>query len=604
MSVISSRRKNSSPPSILKKGKALRSRLSEIKSPNKVKFVLPHAQKVQNILEEYKGNKISRDYENLLCLIRDAELTDEDISSLLKEATECITLLNQDLRLFVEAILSVSWIDKNNGVVSEYQSFIVNLLSAHNYHAKLVIEKLVTLFLPDPGDTDWPDGIPGDANNRKYINVHTLLNLLMHVVPMCKEILMNSISKYFPYYNKSTHIHECYLHNVLWILEYQPSFRHDILHLICSKLIILDVNAPKEEIEKFINADDEMFLMDDDSKSVKTSTTSFTVVNRHTVAHTLDMCLNMLFNYITSECHNSKDGQLRWDKTKSLYQDVISVFDKVILPTYNTHHVQYVMFLMCCFKSTITEAFLNFLWKKVCNPNVPPILRQASVNYIASLVARANFISLSILKGTLQQMAEWIHTYNSNQDGLECVNSDVRVHSVFYSVCQALFYIVSFRHKDFIGKKKNVVFLDSLNMAKMVTSRLNPLRVCQPAVVQNFAAVTRKYQLAYCYTIIEHNDRNTMPIIYQDDRGAILMSNNVLEAFYPFDPYILERSSKKIEPFYREYEETCEEPMDVDTKEPNHEIDDFLCNQELSSTPSSKSNKFSYGSSPGFKFKG
>lgn len=157
----------------------------------------------------------------------------------------------------------------------------------------------------------------------------------------------------------------------------------------------MDVNAPKEEIEKFNYGDEEMFLMDDDSKSVKTSITASTNVNRHSVAHSLDVCLDMLFNYISSECHNPKTGELIWDKTKALYQDIISVFDKVILPTYNTHHVQYIMFLMCYFKSTITEAFLNFLWKKVCNPNVPPILRQASVNYIASLVARANFISLS-----------------------------------------------------------------------------------------------------------------------------------------------------------------------------------------------------------------
>lgn len=148
MSVISNRTRGSSTPSILKKRSTIKSRLSEIKSPNKVRFVLPHSQKVQNILEEYRGKKISRDYENLLCLIRDAELTDEDVSSLLKEATECISILTNDLRLFVEAILSISWINKNNDVVSEYQSFIVNLLSAHNYHAKLVIEKLVTLFLP------------------------------------------------------------------------------------------------------------------------------------------------------------------------------------------------------------------------------------------------------------------------------------------------------------------------------------------------------------------------------------------------------------------------------------------------------------------------
>lgn len=75
----------------------------------------------------------------------------------------------------------------------------------------------------------------------------------------------------------------------------------------------------------------------------------------------------------------------------------------------------------------------------------------------------------------------------------------------------------------------------------MVTCRLNPLRVCHPAVVQNFATVTRTYQLAYCYSIIEHNSRNVMPTMYQDEKGSIVISNNVLDSFFPFDPFILKR---------------------------------------------------------------
>lgn len=60
-----------------------------------------------------------------------------------------------------------------------------------------------------------------------------------------------------------------------------------------------------------------------------------------------------------------------------------------------------------------------------------------------------------MLKGTLQQMSGWIHTYIANQDGLECVNSDVRVHSVFYSVCQSLFYVIAFKQKDLFNNRKS-----------------------------------------------------------------------------------------------------------------------------------------------------
>lgn len=53
------------------------------------------------------------------------------------------------------------------------------------------------------------------------------------------------------------------------------------------------------------------------------------------------------------------------------------------------------MFALCALKPTLTEAFLNFLWKKVCNPNVAIVLRQSAVTYIASLVARGLFVPLS-----------------------------------------------------------------------------------------------------------------------------------------------------------------------------------------------------------------
>lgn len=66
-------------------------------------------------------------------------------------------------------------------------------------------------------------------------------------------------------------------------------------------------------------------------------------------------------------------------------------------------------------------------------------------------------MSFRVVKVTMQQIAEWIHTYIANQDAVECLNSDIRVHAVFYSVCQALFYLVAFRHKDLVERKKSKV---------------------------------------------------------------------------------------------------------------------------------------------------
>lgn len=153
----------------------------------------------------------------------------------------------------------------------------------------------------------------------------------------------------------------------------------------------MDVSAPREEITKLQDEEEEMFLMEDDAKT----TTTISLDCIHSIAHTLDVCLDKIFNYIYSECHESGTNDLNWSKTKSLYQDILTVFDKLILPTYNTHHVQFVMFVLCSFKTTLTEAFFNYLWKKVCNPNVPSVIRQAAVNYVVSFIARATFVPLT-----------------------------------------------------------------------------------------------------------------------------------------------------------------------------------------------------------------
>lgn len=145
---------------------------------------------------------------------------------------------------------------------------------------------------------------------------------------------------------------------------------------------------------------------------------------------------------------------------------------------------------------------------------------------------------------------------------------------------------------------------------------LNPLKVCQPVVVQTFAAITRAYQIAYCYSLIERNSRQVIQTIYQDEKGCILTANNLVDDFFPFDPCSLKRclvqvifyrldfyylfcfrSKVKIEPFYREY---VEHPLNYEEVEIGEtDVDDFI----VETSTADRSGLFSYGSSPGFKFK-
>lgn len=608
VSVISS---GSCTPSILKVA-GNRSRAVQ----QRVRFQLPND--LRAILLDFINEKSLKPYEELVCILKDSEIQDEDLCELLRKSRDCISLLKQDLRHFVEAILNLKWVHRTDKAVREFQGFVLDLLSAHTYYTKYALDKLVTSFKPDD-DSEWVNGIPPEKDKRSFMKIHDLISVILQVIPMSSALLVKTIRHHFPYLKRSAHEHECYIYNILKVFDYQPDLRTDLLLLIASRLTILDVNAPKAAIEELeeeneleIDMDDQdVFAMDDsesheDHMAIKPRSPHRM---KHPVANTLDIIMERLFQYMHTECHELKDPTLlNWERTKKLYHEMLTVFDKMILPTYACHHIQFLMFYLCSFKQPLAESFLNYLWQKVCSPNVAPVIRQTAVLYISSLLARATYIPVSVLKNRISDMAVWIHNYISSQDGLESMNSDVRVHTVFYAICQAFFYIIAFRHKDLVNTKSNLVFLQSLNLTKIVTCRLNPLKVCLPAVVQNFAAVTRAYQLAYCYTIIEHNTRNTMPVAQQD--GHIVKDKSelvLLNTFFPFDPYILYRSGCAITPIYREYQGSVSSEDSYDmSHEDKHldefeEDDDFLSGSSFVPSPVTYPELFSYGSSPGFK---
>lgn len=146
MSVTSSRRRTLNIPKVIDEETPRRS-LDGI-SKKVLRFQLPHNERVKHIIEKFINGDNKREYEQLVLSIRDNVFEDEEIVSLLKEATQCISLLNQELRLFVEAILILKWAHKSNEVVNHYSSFLVNLLSAHNYHTKFAMDQLLLNFIP------------------------------------------------------------------------------------------------------------------------------------------------------------------------------------------------------------------------------------------------------------------------------------------------------------------------------------------------------------------------------------------------------------------------------------------------------------------------
>jgi len=109
------------------------------------------------------------------------------------------------------------------------------------------------------------------------------------------------------------------------------------------RLLILDVNAPRDEIEELREEVDDvevvMFQMDDENIQPKQPQAL-----DHPIGQMLDICLLKLLKFFDDKFRplNCSDDQ-RLVKNR-FFKTLIHIFDEVLLPTHNTHHVQFVFF--------------------------------------------------------------------------------------------------------------------------------------------------------------------------------------------------------------------------------------------------------------------
>uniref|UniRef100_A0A673VJ54 RRN3 homolog, RNA polymerase I transcription factor n=1 Tax=Suricata suricatta TaxID=37032 RepID=A0A673VJ54_SURSU len=554
---------------------------------------------------------------------------DDQIINWLLEFRSSITYLTKDFEQLINILLRLQWLNRSQTVVEEYLAFLGNLVSAQTVFLRPCLSMIASHFVPPrvvikEGDVDVSDSDDEDDNlPATFDTCHRALQIIARYVPSTPWFLMPILVEKFPFVRKSERILECYVHNLLRISVYFPTLRREILELVIEKLLKLDVNASRQDIEDAeeaapqtggggTEAAERLFNMDEDEDRDHETKADPQRLDRmaHPVAERLDILLSLLLSYIKDVC--CVDGKIDNNKTKDLYRDLITIFDKLLLPTHASCHVQFFLFYLCSFKLGFAEAFLDHLWKKLQDPNNPAIIRQAAGNYIGSFLARAKFIPLITVKSCLDLLVNWLHMYLNNQDSGTKAFCDVALHGPFYSACQAVFYTFVFRHKQLLSGnlKEGLRYLQSLNFERIVMSQLNPLKICLPSVVNFFAAITSKYQLVFCYTIIERNNRQMLPVIRSTAGGdSVQTCTNPLDTFFPFDPCVLKRSKKFIDPIYQIWEDMSAEELQEFTKPVRKEVvededDDFL-KGEVGITPSSfdppfRSPSSSVGSPPAF----
>lgn len=552
----------------------------------------------------------------------------------LQALAENLAILKPKLEPFVLATLDIPWAEKDKPIVAAFTHYLTNLLTAQTFYTKPIMMMLLRQL--QGGNRLGEDD---DATReRVFSNVHAVIKTALEVSPLnARSALLDYARECMPFMlTMDVASHTAYLRNLMEISFYvrYDEDRQRLTTLVVDRLVQLDAYLPKleepEEDDDGEEGEGDQFEMDVDSSRKPVGKLDDAAIAQRNLDEAMAVMFQLLGERFT------RDRSCR----RTFWKSLLSVFESHILPTHATAHTQFLLFRFLALDaggesegkgqlSPYTGAFLDWLWKKFQNPNTPGIWRQATVCYIASLVARGTFVDLGTTKMCLRRIMEWIHKYiaareerKSTKSGVDPFFCDLKAHGPFYAACQAAFYMFAFRHQEFVaGGRKEMEFLSGLGFQQVVTCSLNPLRVIMPPVVKNFSALVRHLQLAYCDTVIARNSRITLPVVgslSQSGAGRALL----LDSFFPFDPYLLKKSRNYIDNSFRVYTGALIGNEDDEEEESNEEEDDDddddsdiesgtevemdadgegIQTKRRHKSGESLMQQFMYGTSPGFK---
>mmetsp|Transcript_18334 Transcript_18334/g.42249 ORF Transcript_18334/g.42249 Transcript_18334/m.42249 type:complete len:777 (+) Transcript_18334:92-2422(+) len=472
--------------------------------------------------------------------------------------------------------------------------------------------------------------------------IHSMIFNVLRLVPKANSDLYSIIQSKFPFWLRDKEILVWYANQSFKVLDYLPFIRRRIFGLLIDKCVEIDVNIFIKDngdvtIDTTVNAPDDkdgkvttdLNLMEDKSKS----TTSVDILSDK-----LDALLDRILQQIKYDCGKGISS------TRDTYHELFEVFESTILTTHKSKFVQYCIFLPCGLETQIIENsehyfdngygqassetvttnessdsaieikdeailhrdFVSKLLQILVDPYRATTVRQSCACYLASFVSRASFVRADTVCESISALIRWAEAYIDSLGAHAVRATDARRqsdrHSLFYTVCQAAFYIMSFRGKEAIefyratlSKNSTIgvqnseddyfpdadcINLENKRWVFLCSHDLQPLRFCLESVRSEFLHVAHFYGLideAILNRLITDAKRLSTGKVNKKAASLISTSatlqrrrqtggvggmgqgSNPLKSFFPFDPLLLRQSHEFIEPFYKYWQGPVEE---------------------------------------------
>lgn len=432
---------------------------------------------------------------------------------------------------------------------------------------------------------------PVVAKQELTARLHMALKYLLRLIPSASSILASILSANFPYSDESKKVHIEYIKNLIKIMEYAPELRSDIHALITDRLVKIDVQmqvdledmndnvaeavvtgmalAAVKETDGEEEDDDD----DSDDESVDSEEdldeTAKKIEDIQQNVEKMDAILDILFEIYSPSFEDPYS--VAASKT---FIELLAHFNNIVLPTYRSRHTQFLLFHFAQKTTHFVDSFAGNCAQLAFDKSRSAVFRQSAAAYVASFVARGVHVPVHTVRAIFDTIGSELDMIRTDNE-VTCKGPDLSRYSTFYATTQALLYIFCFRWRDLIMsdfdeeeelKSQDLVWVPGIKdvLYRTINSKLNPLKVCAPAIVEEFAKIANHLGFLYVYSIIETNKRlrlsqyvltgsnNKGQANYSRDAGYSSQGENwyQLDAYFPFDPYQLPVSKKWIEGDY------------------------------------------------------
>jgi len=540
-----------------------------------------------------------------------------------------VSSLDKSCTGLVNAVLFGEWVGRDETFVNLYIKVLGNLAAAKSGFLGKILHTLVDLL-----GEQRTRRLPG-SRVVKQLQIHSrarrAIIYLLSLVPAASSTLAQVIQRKLTMDYRKPQERLIYTKNFLALLEHAQELKAVVLGVITSELIKLDVSVQVdmedyadelgEEIvqevsssQTLVNSASQISLSkatvdedvgeDEEDGGSTTSDSSeddeddldpVEVQRRRVMAHleTVDAVMDLLFEYYHPLVLTSP-LEVRDDAMNLL----TTHFSNLILPTYRSRHAQFLIFHFSQTSSVFVDKYATTCISTLLDHNQPPVLRQTAGSYLAGFVGRGAHVPLNVIKDCFQLLCAELEILRQELEQ-SCRGPDLRKYASFYSMMQAIMYIFCFRWRDLAddtgddsddeqeARQYQFPNIAKTNLTLAVNSTLNPLRVCTPDIVNQFAETCRRLQFLYLFPKIESNKHvrlsNARRDLADDGMGQIerdlgwVGESGMLEGYFPFDPYRLPRSGKWVAEDYLEWKGL---PGDEDLNGDDDATDDEMMNDE------------------------